>query len=71
MDFTGSNDIEQLVAGVLASRAYTHRQDVDNSVAAVITVEDDKRFLPQTLSAVFAQSMLPSVIVIADCTGRL
>ncbi|MEJ5922312.1 glycosyltransferase family 2 protein [Bifidobacterium thermophilum] len=71
MDFTGSSDIEQVVAGVLASRAYTHRQDVDDSVAAVITVEEDRRFLPSTLSAVCAQRMLPSVIVIADCTGSL
>ena len=58
MDLTGSG-IEQLVGDVLASRTYTHSQDVDDSVAAVITVEEDRRFFPSTLSAVLAQSVLP------------
>ena len=70
MDLTGSG-IEQLVGDVLASRTYTHSQDVDDSVAAVITVEEDRRFFPSTLSAVLAQSVLPGVVVIADCTGTL
>ena len=56
MDLTGSG-IEQLVGDVLASRTYTHSQDVDDSVAAVITVEEDRRFFPSTLSAVLAQSV--------------
>lgn len=70
MDLTGSG-IEQLVGDVLAARTYTHSQDVDDSVAAVITVEEDRRFFASTLSAVLAQSVLPSVVVIADCTGAL
>lgn len=64
-----STDVRSVVAAALSSRAYGHTQDVEASVAAVITVEDDLRFLPATLSAVFAQSVLPGTVIVADCTG--
>ncbi|BDR54461.1 membrane protein [Bombiscardovia apis] len=38
-------------------------------MAAVITAQADMTYLPQTLSAVLAQQLLPAVIVIADCSG--
>lgn len=68
MTSTG-NDIQQVVAGLLSSRPYSHRQDVAADVAAVIAVEDDMTFFPDTLRAVLSQRMLPGMIVVADCTG--
>ncbi|MBM6699043.1 glycosyltransferase family 2 protein [Bifidobacterium pullorum subsp. saeculare] len=69
MDREQADDVRGVLAAALAGRAYSHSQDVDSSVAAVITVEDDLRFLPETLRAVFAQSVLPGTVVVADCTG--
>ncbi|MCI1219845.1 MAG: glycosyltransferase family 2 protein [Bifidobacterium sp.] len=71
MNATGDGDIQKLVAGLVASRPYSHRQDVEKDVAAVITVEADTRFFVATMQAVLAQSILPDVIVIADCTGSV
>ncbi|OZG62441.1 hypothetical protein BLEM_0987 [Bifidobacterium lemurum] len=70
MNPTGNSDIQQALADAMASRPYTHRQDVDASVAAVITVEEDTRFLTATLRALLTQTMLPGVIVVADATGE-
>ncbi|MCH4209164.1 glycosyltransferase family 2 protein [Bifidobacterium sp.] len=64
-----NQDIQQLVAGLIASRPYSHRQEVEPTLAAVITVEEDMRFFAATLRAVLEQSILPGVIVIADCAG--
>ncbi|OZG68978.1 glycosyltransferase family 2 protein [Bifidobacterium eulemuris] len=69
MNPTGNSDIQQALADAMASRPYTHRQDVDASVAAVITVEEDTRFLTSTLCALLTQTILPGVIVVADTTG--
>ncbi|WP_033494785.1 glycosyltransferase family 2 protein [Bifidobacterium biavatii] len=69
MNSTGSSEIEQAIAAALADRPYSHRQDVDHSVAAAITVEDDLRFFPETFRAVLAQSVLPGMIVVIDCDG--
>lgn len=71
MTSTGSGDIRQIVTELVANRSRTQRQDVDDGVAAVITVEEDLRFLPATLHAVLAQSVLPSTVVVADCAGRI
>ncbi|KAB7788587.1 glycosyltransferase family 2 protein [Bifidobacterium cebidarum] len=70
MSSTANNDIHNALANAMAARPYTHRQDVDAGVTAVITVEDDTRFLESTLHAVLTQSILPGVIVIADASGR-
>ncbi|MBT1162421.1 glycosyltransferase family 2 protein [Bifidobacterium sp. SO1] len=70
MNPTGSNELQQTISTLLARRPYTHRQDVNPAIAAVITVERDLRFFPDTMKAVLRQSMLPAVIVVADCTGR-
>lgn len=42
---------------------------VDSTVAAVVTCEEDRRFLSDTLSAVLSQSVLPGTVVIADCSS--
>lgn len=69
MDRQHTDDVRAVLAEALSSRTYSHAQEVDESVAAVVTVEDDLRFLPATLAALFAQSVLPGTIVVADCTG--
>lgn len=63
------SDIQRILADAMANRPYSHRQDVDSSIAAVVTVESDLRFLPDTIAAVLRQTVLPGVIVVADCTG--
>lgn len=70
MDSTSNSDIQEALAGAMAARPYTHKQDVDDGITAVITVEEDIRYLPSTLRSLFAQSVLPGTIVIADATGR-
>ncbi|MBT1166687.1 glycosyltransferase family 2 protein [Bifidobacterium simiarum] len=37
-------------------------------MVALISVEDDLRFFPATLSAVLDQTVVPGIIVVADCT---
>lgn len=69
MNPTGNSDIQQALADAMASRPYTHRQDVDASVAAIVTVEEDTRFLTSTLCALLTQTILPGVIVVADVSG--
>ena len=49
MNSNASSDIQTIVTDVLNSRPYTHRQDVDMSVAAVITAQHDLRFLASTV----------------------
>ncbi|PJM79149.1 glycosyltransferase family 2 protein [Bifidobacterium scaligerum] len=70
MNPTGNSDIREALAQALANRPYTHRQDVDEGVAAVVTVENDMRFLERTLEALFTQLTLPSQVIIADASGR-
>ncbi|KFI93145.1 hypothetical protein BISA_1310 [Bifidobacterium saguini DSM 23967] len=69
MSSTANNDIHNALANAMAARPYTHRQDVDAGIVAVVTVEDDTRFLEATLHSLLTQSVLPGVIVIADATG--
>ena len=69
MSSTGNSDIQRILADVMANRPYSHRQDVDPTVVAVVTVEEDMRFLPDTMGALLRQTVLPGVIVIADCAG--
>lgn len=58
MSSIASSDIQETVTGLLNSRPYSHRQDVDASVAAVITVEEDLRFFPSTFIAVLSLSLI-------------
>lgn len=44
-------------------------RSVDRTVAAVIAVEGDLRFIADTVRAVFDQSVLPGTVVVADCSG--
>ena len=39
MSPTGNSDIHEALADAMSSRPYTHRQDVDTGITAVITVE--------------------------------
>ncbi|MCI1673786.1 MAG: glycosyltransferase family 2 protein [Bifidobacterium tibiigranuli] len=71
MNATGSVDIQQVLARIIAARPYSHRQDVERGVAAVITLAEDMRFFEATLGAVLTQSVLPEFIVVADCAGRV
>lgn len=71
MNSNASSDIQAIVTEQLNSRPYTHQQDVDTSVAAVVTAQHDLRFLGATVGAVLAQRMLPATIIIADCTGQI
>ncbi|MBW3095204.1 glycosyltransferase family 2 protein [Bifidobacterium sp. 64T4] len=62
--------VRQVLSDALAARPYSHCQFVSETVAAVVTCEDDIRFLPDTLAAVLEQTVLPGVIVVADCSGQ-
>ena len=66
MSPTGNSDIHEALADAMSSRPYTHRQDVDTGITAVITVEEDMRFLRSTLRSVLTQNVLPGVVIIAD-----
>ncbi|WP_033491736.1 glycosyltransferase family 2 protein, partial [Bifidobacterium choerinum] len=70
MTLSGNSEIQRIIGAALAARPYSHSQRAEPNVTAVITVEDDLRYLPRTFRAVLAQSVLPSTIVIADCSGR-
>ena len=69
-DVVEQSGVRRIVSDVLSSRPYAHCQIVEQSVAAVVTVESDTRFLPATLSSLLKQNVLPGTIVIADCSGR-
>lgn len=69
MTSAGMSDIQRILADTMAKRPYSHRQDVDSSIAAVVTVESDLRFFPETMESLLRQTVLPGVIVVADCTG--
>lgn len=66
MSSSSTNDIQQALESALAARPYTHDQNADSSVACVVTVEDDTRYIAETLRALLTQSTLPGSIVIAD-----
>lgn len=69
MTSAGNSDIQRIMAERAASLSLDGRP-VDHTVAAVITVEGDYRFLEDTVGAVFRQTVLPGVVIVADCTGR-
>lgn len=62
-------DIKQVLASVIDGRPADTTQEVDSSVAALVTVEQDLTYLSDTLAALVAQTVLPGVIIIADCSG--
>ncbi|PLS29464.1 glycosyltransferase [Bifidobacterium parmae] len=66
---TMTGGVRRVLADALAARPYSHARAVESGIAAVVAVEEDLRFLPATLAALFGQTVLPGVIVIADCTG--
>ncbi|MFT8358937.1 glycosyltransferase family 2 protein [Bifidobacterium aquikefiri] len=62
--------IQQVLAQTMSEHAQSLRSDVAEDVAAVITVEEDLRFFTKTFESVLQQRVLPSCIVIADCSGE-
>ncbi|MFT8704041.1 glycosyltransferase family 2 protein [Bifidobacterium aquikefiricola] len=62
--------IQQALAQTMSEHAQSLRSDVAEDVAAVITVEEDLRFFTKTFESVLHQRVLPSCIVIADCSGE-
>lgn len=64
------SDIRAVVSRILADRQ-GGSQRVDDTVAAVVTVEQDRRFFCETLRSVVHQRVVPGVIVIVDCTGTV
>ncbi|PWG60840.1 hypothetical protein DF200_01040 [Bifidobacterium catulorum] len=44
-------------------------QMVEPAVVAVVSVEKDLRYLSRTLQSLFSQSVMPSAVIVADCTG--
>lgn len=60
--------ITSLVSQTIATISTNPESSINGTVAAVITVEDDHRFLPQTLEAILGQTVLPANILIADCS---
>ena len=69
-DLVEQSGVRRILTDALSARPYSHCQFVEQSVAAVVTVESDTRFLPATLSSLLRQNVLPGTIVIADCSGR-
>lgn len=68
MNSTGNSDIQRIIAEQAAAMPL-RRRAVDHTVAAVITVEGDLRFLGDTMHAVLNQTVLPGTVIVADCTG--
>lgn len=62
--------IQHILADTMSRHAQSIRSDVAEDVAAVITVEEDLRFFAQTFESVLHQRVLPSCIVVADCSGE-
>lgn len=60
--------VQQILSEVLSEQPLAHKQEVDSSVAAVITVEADETYLPETLRAVLSQRVLPTTVIIVDCS---
>ncbi|RBP98105.1 hypothetical protein CRD60_02790 [Bifidobacterium aemilianum] len=72
MNAMAIGNIRQVLTDLIEHRPENvEHQDVNESVAAVMTVEEDLRFLPHSLRAVLSGCVLPSTIVVADCTGEV
>lgn len=68
-DIEEPQDVQSVVNDVIASHRMSDAQKLDETVAAVISAEADVRFLSETLESVLTQSVLPGMIIIADCSG--
>lgn len=61
--------IQQVLSSAIDGRPVDIVQEVDPSVAALITVEQDLTYLSQTLNALVGQTVLPGLLIVADCSG--
>ncbi|MCP8614287.1 glycosyltransferase family 2 protein [Bifidobacterium asteroides] len=64
-----AQDVRQVLSAVMNECSPAASPHVEDAVAAVITVEHDLTYLPDTLRALLRQSLLPRILVIADCSG--
>ena len=62
-------EVQRVLAQELVGHPVELRQDVEASLAAVIAVGGDMRYIRQTIRAVLRQSVLPCLIVVADPPG--
>ncbi|NMM99537.1 hypothetical protein G1C96_0114 [Bifidobacterium sp. DSM 109958] len=69
LETIADTDVRRELTAVLSGGLGRRGQDVDASVVAVVTVEEDLRFFGETMAAVFRQRVLPGTVVVADCTG--
>lgn len=64
---TFADDVRSVCSGICQMRP----EDVDTSIMAMLTVEQDTRFYKKTLQALLQQRVLPGKIVIVDCAQRV
>ncbi|WP_297301630.1 glycosyltransferase [uncultured Bifidobacterium sp.] len=64
-----AQDVRQVLSAVMNECSSAASPQVEDAVAAVITVEHDLTYLPDTLRALLRQSLLPRLLIIADCSG--
>ncbi|WP_165782781.1 glycosyltransferase family 2 protein [Bifidobacterium margollesii] len=63
-----TQNVQDVVSDAVRAHRMSSGQTVDPTVVAVIGVEDDLRFFSATLSAVLDQTVVPGIVVVADCT---
>lgn len=68
MTLTSGSEIQRIVGNLLNANPCGRGIRVEPNVTAIITVQDDTRFFPDTLRAVLGQTVLPATILIADCS---
>ncbi len=66
-----TNTFEHEVLQVISTAKSVRPRDVDFSIMAMMCVERDTRFYPDTLKSVLNQSVIPGTLVIVDCASRV
>jgi GT2 family glycosyltransferase len=62
-----NSSLRSILHDALAAHASLSPRPVNPGVAAVITVEEDLSYFEATLDAVLNQTVLPALVIIADC----
>ncbi|MDD6461622.1 MAG: glycosyltransferase family 2 protein [Bifidobacteriaceae bacterium] len=65
-----ARSVRQAIDAAIMAAGPRQGRVVDSEVAAIVTVESDLRFLPDTLNALFAQTVLPGTVIVADCADK-
>ncbi len=66
---TDSIDLSELVSRVTSAFVMRGDQRIEDSVAAVVACGADMRYVSATLAAVLEQSVLPGIVMMADCSA--